>query len=118
MYVGQPIRRREDLRLVRGRGRFVDDVSAPDIAWLSFVRSPHPHARIRSIDKTQAEQVPGVLRVLVAADWDAAGLGKMASLHPMQFSDGRPMNEAMRPILAHDKVCHVGEPVAAVVGTS
>jgi carbon-monoxide dehydrogenase large subunit len=118
MYIGQPIRRREDLRLVRGRGRFVDDVSAPDMAWLSFVRSPHPHASIRAIDKARAERMPGVLRVLDAGDWDAAGLGKMASLHPMHFSDGRRMNEAMRPILARGKVCHVGEPVAAVVGTS
>ena len=118
MYIGQPIRRREDLRLVRGRGRFVDDVGAPDMAWVSFVRSPHPHARIRSIDKTAAERVPGVLRVPVATDWEAAGLGRMASLHPMHFSDGRRMNEAMRPILARDKVCHVGEPVAAVVATS
>ena len=118
MYIGQPIRRREDPRLVRGRGRFVDDVSVPDMAWVSFVRSPHPHARIRSIDKTRAERVPGVLRVLAARDWEAAGLGKMPSLHPIHFSDGRRMNEAMRPVLARDKVCHVGEPVAAVVGTS
>jgi carbon-monoxide dehydrogenase large subunit len=118
MYIGQPIRRREDLRLVQGRGRFVDDVRAPDMAWVSFVRSPHPHARIRSIDTARAERVPGVLRVLVARDWEAAGLGKMASLHPVHFSDGRRMNEAMRPILARDKVCHVGEPVAAVVATS
>jgi len=118
MYIGQPIRRREDFRLVRGRGRFVDDISAPEMAWVSFVRSPYPHARIRSIDKTRAESVPGVLRVLVARDWEAAGLGKMANLHPMHFSDGRRMNEEMRPILARDKVCHVGEPLAAVVGTS
>jgi carbon-monoxide dehydrogenase large subunit len=118
MYIGQPIRRREDLRLVRGRGRFVDDVSAPDMAWVSFVRSPYPHARIRSIDKTPAERMPGIVRVLVAQDWEAAGLGKMASVHPMHFSDGRKMNEAMRPIMARDKVRHVGEVVAAVVGTS
>jgi carbon-monoxide dehydrogenase large subunit len=118
MYIGQPIRRREDLRLVRGRGRFVDDVSAPDMAWVSFVRSPYPHARIRSIDKTPAQRMPGIVRVLVAQDWEAAGLGKMASVHPMHFSDGRKMNEAMRPIMARDKVRHVGEVVAAVVGTS
>jgi carbon-monoxide dehydrogenase large subunit len=118
MYIGQPIRRREDLRLVRGRGRFVDDVSAPEMAWICFVRSPHPHARIRSIDTARAERMPGILRVLVADHWKAAGLGKMASLHPMHFSDGRRMNEAMRPILASDKVCHVGEVVAAVVATS
>jgi len=118
MYIGQPIRRREDLRLVRGRGRFVDDVSAPDMAWLGFVRSPHPHARIRSIGTARAERVPGVLRVLEARDWQTAGLGKMAALHPIHFSDGRKMNEAMRPILACDKIRHVGEPVAAVVGTS
>src|SRR5437763_1678643 len=118
MYVGQPIRRREDLRLLRGRGRFVDDVDAPGMAWLGFVRSPYPHARIRSIDKIRAERTPGILRVLTAQDWESAGLGKMASLHPMHSSDGRKMNEVMRPILARDKACHVGEPVAAVVGTS
>ena len=114
MYVGQRLRRREDDKFLKGCGRFVDDIEPAGTAHIAFVRSPHAHARIRGIDSAAAA-LPGVLRVLTAADWQAAGLGALTCVHPMPFSDGRPMNEVLRPALASGKVNHVGDVVAAVV---
>ena len=115
MYVGQRLRRREDDKFLKGCGRFVDDIEPAGTAHIAFVRSPHAHARIRGIDSAAAAALPGVLRVLTAADWQAAGLGALICVHPMPFSDGRPMNEVLRPSLASGKVNHVGDVVAAVV---
>ncbi len=114
-YVGQRLQRREDFRFVTGRGLFVDDVQFPDMLFISFLRSPHASARIVSINVDRARALPGVARVLTAADWAAAGLGELTCVHPMNFSDGRPMNEALRPAFARDWVCHVGDIVAAVI---
>jgi len=114
-YVGQPLRRREDVRFLRGKGLFVDDVAPPGTAWCAFVRSPHGHARIRGVSTTVAGGMPGVLLTLTAEDWKRAGHGELTVVHPMPFSDGRPMNNAPRPAFAADKVRHVGDIVAAVV---
>jgi aerobic carbon-monoxide dehydrogenase large subunit len=113
--IGQSLRRREDVRFVRGKGRYVDDIVLPGMAWCAFVRSPHAHARIRSLSTAAARQCPGVLLVLTAGDWAKAGHGELTVVHPMGFSDGRPMNAAPRPAFARDKVRHVGDIVAAVV---
>ncbi len=118
MYCGKPLRRREDVKFVTGSGNFVDDMLLPDTAILAFVRSPHAHARIVSIDTQAAAAMDGVLRVLTAADWQAAGHGKLVCVHPMPSSDGTPMNEVLRPAFAAGKVCHVGDIVAAVIATS
>jgi carbon-monoxide dehydrogenase large subunit len=115
-YIGRPLRRREDERLLRGSGRYVDDIQLPGMAWCAFVRSTHAHATIRSIDTSSAACMPGVLLTLTATDWDKAGHGELTVVHPMPFSDGRPMNSAPRPAFARDKVCHVGDIVAAVIG--
>ena len=117
-YVGQPLRRREDVRFLRGKGQFVDDVAPPGTAWCAFVRSPHGHARIRGISTKIAASMPGVLLMLTAEDWKRAGHGELTVVHPMPFSDGRPMNNAPRPAFAGDKVRHVGDIVAAVVAES
>src|SRR5581483_7251498 len=114
-FIGQPLRRREDARFLRGAGRFVDDVALPGTAWCAFVRSPHAHARIRGIATDAAKALSGVLLVLTAADWQRAGHGELTIVHPMPFGDGRPMNGAPRPAFATDKVRHVGDIVAAVV---
>ena len=71
-FVGQPLRRREDMRFVHGKGRYVDDVALPGTAWCAFVRSPHAHARIRCDRDRGASRMPGVLLTLTAADWDSA----------------------------------------------
>jgi carbon-monoxide dehydrogenase large subunit len=117
-YVGQPLRRREDVRFLRGKGLFVDDVAPPGTTWCAFVRSPHGHARIRGLSTNIAAGMPGVLLTLTAEDWKRAGHGELTVVHPMPFSDGRPMNNAPRPAFASDKVRHVGDIVAAVIAES
>jgi aerobic carbon-monoxide dehydrogenase large subunit len=117
-YIGKPLRRREDARFLRGAGRFVDDVALPGTAWCAFVRSPHAHAWIHAIQLDAAKKMPGVLLALAAADWQRAGHGELTVVHPMAFSDGRPMNGAPRPAFARDKVRHVGDVVAAVIAES
>ena len=114
-YLGKPLRRREDIRFLRGRGQFVDDVAPPGTAWCAFVRSPHAHARIRGVSTKVAARMPSVLLTLTAEDWKRAGHGELTVVHPMPFSDGRPMNNAPRPAFAAEKVHHVGDIVAAVV---
>ena len=115
MYFGQPLRRREDQRFLTGAGNYVDDMTLPGMAFAAFVRSPHAHATIGNITTARAAAMKGVLKVLTAADWEAAGLGELVCVHPMPFSDGRPMNEALRPLFAKDRVRHVGDVVACVI---
>ncbi|MEE2997076.1 MAG: xanthine dehydrogenase family protein molybdopterin-binding subunit [Pseudomonadota bacterium] len=114
-YMGKPLKRREDSRFLRGAGRYVDDITLSGMVWCGFVRSPHAHAEILKIDTARAEAMPGVLKVLTHADWEAADLGELTVVHPMPFGDGRPMNESSRPAFARDRVRHVGDVVAAVV---
>lgn len=116
MYFGQPLHRREDIRFLKGKGRYSDDFDLPGMTYASFVRSPHAHARIRSLSIDAALAMPGVLTVLTADDWNAAGNGDLVCVHPMPFSDGRPMNEKLKPVIAKGKVCHVGDVVACVIG--
>src|SRR5215470_1972075 len=117
-YIGKALRRREDVRFVQGKGRYVDDIVLSGVAWCAFVRSPHAHARIRALSTKAAAMRPGVLLTLTAEDWAKAGHGELTVVHPMSFSDGRPMNAAPRPAFARDKVHHVGDIVAAVVAES
>jgi CO/xanthine dehydrogenase Mo-binding subunit len=72
--IGQPVRRKEDFRLLTGRGRYGDDLALPRMVHAAFVRSPHAHARIHSVDKSAALAVPGALAVLAGADYVADGL--------------------------------------------
>ena len=115
MYFGKPLRRREDERFLLGRGNYVDDIRLPETATAVFVRSPHAHALIRGISTGRAAAMRGVLAVLTARDWEAAELGGLVCVHPMPFSDGRAMNESLRPLFARDKVCHVGDVVGCVI---
>ncbi len=115
MYIGEALLRDEDDRFTTGRGEYVDDIALPETAYLAMVRSPHAHALIRSVAVDEALALPGVLAVLTAADWDAAGYGGLPSFHAVPFDDGRPMNEVTRPVLVGDKARMVGDPVAAVI---
>src|ERR1700736_6664481 len=76
--IGQGVPRFEDPRLVRGEGRYVGDIDLPGMAFGHVLRSPHAHARIRSIDVSKAKAAPGVLAVLTGADWQASGFGDPA----------------------------------------
>jgi carbon-monoxide dehydrogenase large subunit len=115
MYIGRALRRDEDLRFLTGRGRFTDDTALPRTAFAAFVRSPHAHARVERIELERARAIPGVSLVLTGSDWKGAGLGALPCLHPVPFQDGKPMNEALRPVFCDWKVRHVGEIVAAAV---
>jgi carbon-monoxide dehydrogenase large subunit len=115
MYVGQPLPRPEDFRFLTGRGNFVDDIKPPNCVYLAFLRSPHAHAKIVRIDAKPALACSGVIRIVTAEDWAKAGLGNLVCVHPMPFTDGRPMREVLRPVLASGEAHHVGDVVAAVV---
>src|SRR5258708_1435764 len=73
--IGQPVRRKEDFRLLTGKGSFGDDLALPGMAHAVIVRSPHAHARVIAIDKQAASASPGVLSLLTGADYLAEGLG-------------------------------------------
>src|SRR5438046_2525950 len=104
-YIGAPLKRVEDAVLLRGGGQYVDDLREPGLLHLVFVRSPHPHARIRSIDASAALALPGVVAVLTLPDLDGADLDP-----PL----GPPGAELRAPSpLAGDTVRFVGEPIAA-----
>src|SRR6201989_3167111 len=86
--IGQAVSRFEDPRLLRGGGRYVDDISLPGMAFGYVLRSPHAHARIRSIDTAKAKAAPGVLAVLTGADWRASGWGDLPVPGGLKRRDG------------------------------
>src|SRR5215472_11128849 len=114
--IGEPVRREEDWRLLKGRGRYVDDVRLPNEARGYVLRSPHPHARIRAIDTTRAAGSPGVLAILTGDDLARRGLGTLRPLVPRKRRDGSRAFVCPQPILADSYVRYVGDPVAFVVG--
>ncbi len=105
----------EDDALVRGAGQFMDDPHLPDQAYAVFVRSPHAHARIVSVNTGEARKADGVLAVLTAEDMTAAGLKSAGRSPPMPGRGGKEMIQPFRPALAGQRVCYVGEAVAVVV---
>ena len=111
--VGQPVRRSEDPKLVRGEGRYADDVNAPGQAYAVMVRSRDAHGIIRAIDADAAKKMPGVLAVLTAAD--LAAYGPFKCTMPLKNRDGSPIRYTPRPALSSDKVRFVGDPVACVI---
>ncbi len=113
--IGQSVTRIEDAALVRGAGRYADDVEIAGAAHASIVRSPHAHAKIIGIDTGAADKAPGVLAVLTGADVAADGLGYIPCLVPVTNLDGTARGDTPRPILARGRVRHVGDPVAVVV---
>jgi carbon-monoxide dehydrogenase large subunit len=113
--VGQPVRRFEDLRLLTGRGRYQDDLTLPRQAYAVFLRSPHAHARIRSINTEVALAAPGVVAVYTGADYEADGLAMPKAMMPRKKADGSPMFAPQRPALVSDRVRYVGDPVAMVI---
>lgn len=116
--IGQSLPRTEDLRLLRGVGRYTDDIRLPGQAHLHVLRSPHAAARIGRIDGNAAAAAPGVLAVLTGADAMADGLGTFPSRMKMKRADGRPNFEPPYRVLAIDRVHMVGDPVVAIVAES
>jgi aerobic carbon-monoxide dehydrogenase large subunit len=112
---GSSVPRTEDPALLTGRGRFVDDVSLPGQAHLLFLRSPHAHARIRSIDASAAAALPGVAAVLTGRDLVEAGVKPLAVRTALRRGDGAPAATPARRALAYERVRYAGEAVAAVI---
>ena len=113
--LSQSIRRIEDPRLLKGDGRYTGDIALPGQTQGQVLRSPHAHARIASIDTTQAKTMPGVLAVLIGADLQAMGIGEVPCAIPLKNADGSPRGDTPRLPLATSHVRHVGDPVAFVV---
>jgi carbon-monoxide dehydrogenase large subunit len=113
--IGQGVPRFEDPRLVRGEGRYVGDIMVPGMAFGFVLRSPHAHARIRSIETARAKGVPGVLAVLTGADWAASGYGDLPVPGGYKRRDGSPLYRPRYPALVRDRARWVGDPVAFVV---
>lgn len=108
-YVGRPLRRREDLRFLTGRGRYVDDIKLPGTLQLAILRSPHAHAIITDVDLSAAKAAVGVRLALAGADLP----GKIGSIRPNWVIPGTVVPD--RPVIAVDRVRFVGECVALVV---
>ena len=111
--VGQPARRSEDPKLVRGEGCYADDITLPGQAYAVMVRSTIAHGTIHNIDTAAAKATPGVLAVLTAVD--LRGYGPLKSTMPLKNRDGSPIRYTPRPALSGDKVRFVGDPVACVI---
>src|SRR5207302_7888636 len=116
--IGQPVRRFEDRRFLRGEGRFQNDVNLPGQAHAVVLRSPHAHAAIRALDTGPARAMLGVLAVYTGDDLAKAGLGTMGVPFQRKRPDGSPMFARAHLGLAQEKVRFVGEPVAFVVAES
>jgi carbon-monoxide dehydrogenase large subunit len=116
--IGQSYRRREDKRFVTGDGQYTDDVVLPGQTYGVFLRSPHAHARIRSIGLDAARKAPGVVDIITGADLAEAKVGPLPCGWLIHSKDGTPMKEPPHPVLAQGKVRHVGDQVALIVAES
>ena len=113
--IGAPVRRKEDRRFITGKGHYTDDINRPGQTYAFFVRSPHAHATIKSIDSRAAAAMPGVVAVLTAAELAADKIGGLICGWMIHSKDGSPMKMAAHPAIASEKACFVGDPVAVVV---
>ena len=113
--IGQAVTRFEDDRLLSGEGRYVDDVNLDKQSFAIFVRSPHAHAKILSVDVSTAKTMPGVLGVYTVNDLKAGGIGDIPCAAPASNKDGSSCVMPPRPALAQDKARHVGDAIAVVV---
>ena len=113
--IGQPVRRREDQRFITGAGCYLDDIAMPGMAHAAFVRSPHAHARILSIDVDEARAAPGVIAVFTHEDVERAGLGTFPTLDQVDGVDENGISVPPRYALTGGIARFVGDPVAMVV---
>src|SRR6185437_10687446 len=111
-FIGSPVERREDLRFLRGRGEYVDDVPVKDALHAAILRSDVPHGRIRSVDTAAALKCPGVRAVITAKD---IGDIPVITMRQELLPEFKPFQQ---PVIAKDKVRYVGEPIAVVVADS
>ncbi len=113
--IGDSAQRKEDQRFLTGHGRYTDDIDLPGQAHACFLRSPHAHAKINSIDATEAKAAPGVIAVYTGADLAADGVGGLPCGWQIHDVSGEPMAEPPHPLMAQGKVRYTGELVAVVI---
>ncbi len=114
--IGAPVRRKEDFRFLKGRGKYTDDIVLNNMTFAAIVRSPHAHATINNIDASAAQAADGVVAVLTSTDFEA--FGGLPCGWQVIGKNEEPMIEPKHPILAEGKVRHVGDPVAVVIAES
>lgn len=114
--IGQSVKRVEDIRFITGQGQYTDDLRFEREGYVAFLRSPYGHAKIKSIDISEAEKAPGVIGVLTWKDVEAFGAAPMPMLAPIPSRDGSFAKTSAKPLLAKDKVTFAGEAIAMVVG--
>lgn len=112
-YIGQSVKRIEDKRFTTGNGRYTDDIQLPGMLHATILRSPHAHARILSIDTTAAMAIPGVVKIYTGKDYE--NVNGVPCGWQVNFKDGTTMREPKHPLLALDKVLHVGDGVALII---
>src|SRR5579863_4018241 len=113
--IGAAVRRKEDQRFITGKGHYTDDISRPGQTYAYFLRSPHAHATIKSIDAKAASLMPGVLAILTGTQLAADKIGGLICGWMIHSKDGSPMKMAAHPAIAGEKACFVGDPVAVVI---
>ncbi len=113
--VGQSVRRTEDIRFITGQGQYTDDLRFPGEAFAVFHRSPHGHARIKSVEIAAAKSAPGVVAVLTQEDVEKAGAGPMPCLAPIMSRDGTPARASAKPQLSGKTITFIGEAIAMVI---
>ncbi|MGI9389645.1 MAG: xanthine dehydrogenase family protein molybdopterin-binding subunit [Boseongicola sp.] len=116
--IGARVKRKEDKRFTTGKGRYTDDLRMQNQAYAAFVRSPHAHATVKSIETGAAEAMDGVVAVLTGARLTADGIGNLICGWAVPSKDGSPMNMGAWSALATEKVRYVGDAVAVVIADS
>lgn len=116
--IGASVRRKEDYRFITGSGKYTDDVQIPGQTYAYFLRSPHAHAAIRSIDRSTAQSAPGVIAVLTGEDLAADKVAGVPCGWLITDVNGEPMKEPAHPALAQGKVRYVGDQVAIVIAST
>ena len=116
--IGASVRRKEDFRFLTGRGTYTDDINRPNQAYAHFLRSPHAHAKIKSIDLAAARKAPGVVTILTGADIAADKVGGLICGWVVKDKQGNPHKAPAHPPLAKDTVRYVGDHVAVVIAES
>jgi carbon-monoxide dehydrogenase large subunit len=114
--IGASSKRREDIRFLTGEGNYTDDINLHGQAYVFFLRSDIAHGTLNSVDTSAAEAMPGVVKIFTGADFEA--VGSIPCGWQVTDKHGEVMQEPRHPVLAHGKVRHVGEPIAAVVAES
>jgi carbon-monoxide dehydrogenase large subunit len=116
--IGASVLRKEDKRFITGKGRYVDDVKLVGMSYAHFVRSPHAHAKVKSIDSSEAMKMPGVIAVLTGSELVADKIGNLICGWAITSKDGTPMKMGAWPAMAPEIVRFVGQAVAVVIAES